>query len=352
MAEVNVNNDYSSKIVKFSVIIPMYNVEVYLCEALNSIVNQSLKEIEIILIDDGSTDNTNAIAKSYAERDSRIRLICQENQGQGVARNKGVEMATGEYICFVDPDDYIELNALELLYDKFVETGVEVIHFDFYNLNDKTKKIRLYNFYEHVNKNCIFNLRIMPYYCWQDFRKNCFLNIRLEVWNKAYSTKFMKENNVFCALNKHGEDHILSLKAFFNTDRTFYFEKPLYYYRYRVGSAVNRLSDDNFCVFDNMEQIKQFLHEKSLLEVLNDEYNEYRVNILAFHYCMVMKESRKRYREMCEDLLSVKDYKRFVKTAKSNCSFFENIFSLKNQRRNGEKVKLLTILGIKIVIKK
>ncbi|MBR5112832.1 MAG: glycosyltransferase family 2 protein [Clostridia bacterium] len=100
---------------KISVIVPIYNVEQYIIECLDSIVNQSYKKLEIILVDDGSPDNCGKICDEYAKKDSRIKVIHQENGGLSAARNAGLDVATGEYIGFVDSDDYIEMNFFEEL---------------------------------------------------------------------------------------------------------------------------------------------------------------------------------------------------------------------------------------------
>ena len=101
--------------VKVSVIVPVYNTEKYLQKCLDSLINQTLKDIEIICINDGSTDNSENIIRMFAKEDSRIKLINQENKKQGAARNAGMKIATGEYIGFVDSDDYVDLNYFERL---------------------------------------------------------------------------------------------------------------------------------------------------------------------------------------------------------------------------------------------
>ena len=102
--------------VKVSVIVPVFNTEKYLKKCVDSILNQSLKNIEIIFIDDGSNDNSLGILEEYAKIDKRIKIISKLNEGQGVARNIGIKSAIGEYIAFVDSDDFIQINMLEKLY--------------------------------------------------------------------------------------------------------------------------------------------------------------------------------------------------------------------------------------------
>ena len=115
---------------KVSVIVPVYNVEPWLRECMESLVNQTLKDIEIICIDDGSLDNSGTILDEYAKKDDRIIVVHQKNAGVQKARNAGLDMAKGEYIAFVDPDDYLELNTYEIAYKYAKKDNVDVIHFE------------------------------------------------------------------------------------------------------------------------------------------------------------------------------------------------------------------------------
>ena len=116
---------------KVSVIVPIYNSEKFLQKCLDSLQRQTLKDIEIILINDGSTDNSEEIINNYLKADSRFKYFKQENKGQAVARNRGLEIACGEYISFVDSDDYIDLNMLEKLY-KAADDKYDIVVCDFY----------------------------------------------------------------------------------------------------------------------------------------------------------------------------------------------------------------------------
>ena len=123
---------------QISVIIPVYNVEQYLSKCLESIINQTLQDIEIICINDGSTDNSLQILEEYAQKDSRMIVINQENQGVGVARNKGLEIARGDYIWFVDSDDYVERNGLDYVYEKSKENNADIVCFGVNNICKST----------------------------------------------------------------------------------------------------------------------------------------------------------------------------------------------------------------------
>ena len=117
------NIDYIPKV---SVIIPVYNTEEYLRECLDSVVNQTLKDIEIICIDDGSTDSSLDILKEYAKKDNRITVLKQKNQSSGIARNAGLSIAQGKYLSFLDSDDLFELELLESLYKKIISTKSDI----------------------------------------------------------------------------------------------------------------------------------------------------------------------------------------------------------------------------------
>ena len=123
-----------------SVIIPVYNVENYLRQCLDSIINQTLKDIEIICVDDGSTDKSLDILKEYKQKDNRITILTQQNLHAGVARNTGYKAATGKYLSFLDSDDFFDLNMLEDMYNKAEEDGSDVVVCEYRGYNNKTQQ--------------------------------------------------------------------------------------------------------------------------------------------------------------------------------------------------------------------
>lgn len=135
-----------------SVIVPVYNVENYLPKCLNSIINQTYKNIEIILVDDGSTDNSGKICDEYSEKDNRIVVLHKENGGQSDVRNKGLEIAHGEYICFVDSDDYLEEDALSILIENCVFNGIVCYGLTSVYLPEGNIKIKKSNKYYSFSK--------------------------------------------------------------------------------------------------------------------------------------------------------------------------------------------------------
>lgn len=189
-AEIVIQNkiDYEPKV---SVIIPVYNVEQYLRECLDSVCGQTLKEIEIICVDDGSTDSSLEILKEYANRDNRITVMKQENLHAGVARNAGLAIAKGEYLSFLDSDDWFELNMLEEMSKKADEDGSDVVvcGCSFYNNIDKSVYYPNWIFKDEFIKNREILLN-------KDISNNIFQITNSWLWNKLFRHKLITNNNL------------------------------------------------------------------------------------------------------------------------------------------------------------
>ncbi|MCE3038301.1 glycosyltransferase family 2 protein [Helicobacter anatolicus] len=192
----------------FSIIIPIYNVENYLKECLDSAVFQTFRDIEIICINDGSSDKSGEIAKEYAEKDSRILLIHQENQGPSIARNNALKIAQGKYIIFLDSDDYIEKNLCEKLYEILQNHPVDVLLMDFFHHTKNNKIYKLRNTFYILQPNKIFSS-----------------NEALEVMMKYYKKHdlFITTIAHFVVKNQFIKDHCIS----FDPD-VFYYEDILF----------------------------------------------------------------------------------------------------------------------------
>ncbi len=167
--------------VKISIIIPVYNSEKYLEQCLDSVINQSLKDIEIICINDGSTDESYQILEDYSKKDNRIIIISQDNQGISVARNQGIKKAVGEYIAFLDSDDYMALDYCEKLYNRGKETNSDIVVCEnIYSI--RKKKIRLFLKMDKNIETCSlkekFECLYLPDFCY--------------VWNKIYKRESIK----------------------------------------------------------------------------------------------------------------------------------------------------------------
>ncbi len=338
--------------VKVSVVIPVYNVAPYLRECLDSCVNQTLKDIEFICINDGSTDNSLDILNEYAEKDSRFRVYSQQNQGQGIARNTAIEKAEGKYLAFIDPDDWVELNIYERLYNYAEEKEAKVVKFNYTEYNDYSHKYKPTDFAKKVKQYFNYELTDGSEYCWRMLKDGCLRNLELHAWSFLYRTDFIKSNDIRFAPSKRGEDHLFTNGTTILADKIYYLADYLYYYRCRSGSAVNSKNEDNFAVFDNIQRMQEFLVKHSLYIELQDEFEQYAKALLIWNYEQTPKESIKRYQEMSRKYFSSdKEYRQFIFRVEHKRNFIENLFSLKNHKENGIKHKVITILGCEFHLK-
>lgn len=217
--------DYCSP--KVSVIVPVFNTEKYIEKCLNSLVNQTLKEIEIIIVNDGSTDRSLEIIEKFKNSDSRIIVINQQNAKQGSARNVGINIAKGEYIGFVDSDDWVDLNYFEKLYNSAKQNNSDLALATNVRIgNGKTKKrltlkkeIFVQNLQEKVD---ICNL----------YKDAC-------PTNKIYRLNFIKENNILFPEGIYCEDKIFTTKAVFYANGIATTPNVYYYYYRNPDSTVN-----------------------------------------------------------------------------------------------------------------
>ena len=333
---------------KVSVIIPCYNVENYLRQCLDSIVNQTLADIEVLCVDDGSTDATLKILESYADSDIRIKIFTQNRKGQGVARNKAIELATGEYLIFVDSDDWLELNALELLYNKIISENVEVVQFNYKNFNEFNNRIEMIDFAKHVRHKYGVDLCKEPYFNWQLFKEDCLFDLDVHVWNRIYSLDFIKRHGIKFAPTTNGEDHLFWIGVLLNSEKICYIDEYLYNYRTRLNSSVTTKHKVNMCVFENIECIEAYISSIGLVEPLEVELEKYKTQVLVWHYYQLPEEELKFYLNKCKEVLSENQYKLFLKKIGAYTTFLQRVFSIKNNGRH----KVITLFGLKIKIKR
>ena len=221
--------------IKVSIIIPVYNVEDYLEECLDSVCAQTLKDIEIICIDDGSTDNSLNILKEYASKDSRIKIITRKNGGQASARNLGIKKARGEYIAFVDSDDFVEKTMFEKLYSKAQNNSLDISMCKIATYNNQTGEIKDNVWYYMLG-------------VFRDFKKDVFSHtdtreftceIAVTVYNKIYKTSLLKDNNILFPEGLIFEDEKFFFDVYLRAKRVSIVDESLYYYRVnRKGSTV------------------------------------------------------------------------------------------------------------------
>lgn len=215
--------------IKISIIIPVYNVAKYLSKCLESLSNQTLKDIEILCVDDHSTDNSLEILNDFASKDSRIKIInLENNQGQGFARNKALEEAKGEFIGFVDSDDYVDLNYFEELYNSAKQASVDIA---VASILKHKKHYRKYNVY-YAKKLKATTIQDKIKLC-GDTKQFFFY-----AWNKIYKTEFLRKNNIKFAQGQIYEDVIFAIKALFYSDSVISVPNTNYNYIQHNNSTV------------------------------------------------------------------------------------------------------------------
>ena len=323
---------------KVSVIIPVYNVEKYLRECMDSVVNQTLKDIEIICVNDGSPDNSRSILQEYANNDERIKIIDQENQGQGIARNNAIEIATGEYLAFVDPDDWCELEMYEKMYAKAKEFNADLVECTAKKYNEYYKNTKILKHNCYLPQNATFNVLVNKSYLFGAFAAP---------WNKLYRTTMIKDNNVKFSKGRLGEDQIFATKSRILAKKICLCNLPLYIYRIRVNSSVHRKTMDSFNVYETIEETKKLLISNNLYDELKSAFEKYSKMLCINHRNNVPEDQVENFDKRSKEVLSPENFLLYERYKTDSNNFVENIFSVKNTYNAGIKTKTLTLLGLK-----
>ena len=224
--------------VKVSLILPVYNVEEYLRECLDSCINQTLGQIEIICIDDGSTDGSAKILAEYADSDKRIRIIAQPNSGLSAARNSGLRVARGEWIMFLDTDDYLEPKACERIYREATSSLCDIIVFGTNIFPIEPKPTKWHSSVLHIRGRRYPNAT--PDIIFKEAGAKPF------VWRQAFSAELLRTSGVmFDEDVRYGEDIVFQFKIFPHAKRVSFISDRLYNYRwYRQGSLMASFGQD------------------------------------------------------------------------------------------------------------
>lgn len=224
-----------------SVVVPVYNVEKYLPECIDSIISQTYSNIEIILIDDGSTDSSGNICDNYSKKDKRIKVIHKENTGLSDSRNLGINLSKGNLITFIDSDDIIDKNMLEVLYKNMKKEKADISIIAYSILTKKGCKCPLLpHIYMKLNsKDAIDYSYRMKYFS-------------VSAWGKLYKKHLF--NNIKYPTKKICEDQYTTYKLFYKSNIIVYDSSPLYFYRCRKSSITNSKISDTFdCIISSKE---------------------------------------------------------------------------------------------------
>lgn len=253
--------------IKISVIVPVYNTEKYIDECLESITNQTLKEIEILCINDGSTDNSLSILEAWKEKDKRIIVITKNNGGQSSARNLGLQYAKGDYISFIDSDDWIDNNYLEALCNSGEKERSDIVHGNleriFFEEERKEKTSWINDVLESVDKKNLLDVK----------NKKVLINAN-HTCNKIYRRSFLIENKILFFEGLFWEDNPFVIMTTLMAKKMT-IEKDVYY-KYRIhsnGTTGTAIKDRKpFDIFEIMERLRVWFKEEKITENLEFEY--------------------------------------------------------------------------------
>jgi glycosyltransferase involved in cell wall biosynthesis len=245
-------------VVKVSIIVPVYNVEIYLKKCIESILNQTLNEIEIILINDGSTDNSIEVLKKYERKDKRIIIIDKENEGVSKARNDGLKIANGKYIFFVDSDDWIENDCIEIYY-KIIENKKSDVACSPILFRVTEGLVKEDNY---LSDN--FDKDIVKKVSTKSYIENIFTKINgTSVCNKIFRKDIIKDNNIFFRdINKvYSEDGFFNLEYSLKCEKIYCMYKAKYYYLNREDSYTKELKCWKEVIYSSLESIEKIFHK-------------------------------------------------------------------------------------------
>lgn len=212
-----------------SVIIPVYNTQDFLDECINSIVNQTYNDFEIILVNDGSTDNSVNICRQWAKKDSRITVVEQKNQGVSAARNNGISHAKGEYLYFIDSDDYVDTNLFADVMHAFEQGGADIVSFG-------AQKI-----FENAPPQLCDNLYTGDMTPIEAVEKLVSADMKDYPWSRVYKREIF--DNLQFPVGHYFEDTGTTYKAFLNASKIHFIPKVYYCYRVRKNSIISDMSD-------------------------------------------------------------------------------------------------------------
>lgn len=306
---------------EISIIVPVYNVEKYLENCIDSILNQTFKDYELILVDDGSTDKSGDICDKYEKKDIRIKVIHKSNEGLSSARNIGLDMACGKYIGFIDSDDSIHPRMYEILYDLIQTYKADISCCDYKKtdtlINDNYEDVDSYEVIEMDNIESVNSLYNMD-----------TAIVLVVAWNKLYSKELFKD--IRYEIGKIHEDEFIAHKLLYNSRKTIYTNSKLYYYLQREGSITSKESNNKkLDKITALSQRMKFLNEKNLVNAFNNSAWVYETYFFSF------------YNEFLSLKISSDEYE-IIKILQDD--FISNLSLILKSNKIGKKSKLLYLI--------
>lgn len=271
--------------VKVSIVVPVYNMEDKLERCLDSLVNQTLSDIEIIIINDGSSDKSLEIIQKYQEKYKNIVAISRENKGISYTRNEGIKLSRGKYIAFVDSDDYVEVDMYEKLYNKIISDNSDIVVCNYKTFIEDSKEFNNYN----VNKTNITNLVDNP--------KLVYL-LDYQPWNKLYKKSLW--DKVYFPLNTKYEDLEAVLKVFLKAKKVSYISDYLYNYLINPNGETGTINEKVYDIFKILDNLKNEFAKQN--QELQESFKELVLSKLFIYYRLIKRKDLKMANEFMKEI--------------------------------------------------
>ena len=262
--------------IKVSILIPIYNVEKYLRQCLDSVINQTLKDIEIICINDGSTDSSPKIINEYAEKDSRIKVINKPNSGYGHSMNQGLKLAQGEYIGIVESDDFADPNMFETLYNKAKAADIDIVKS---------------NFWAQIGDRFLFmeNLSQEPYeeVISPKLRSKTIFARQIAIWSAIYKRQFLLDNDIYFNETPGAsyQDVSFHFKTTICAEKIYFLKDAFLHYRKDNPDSSMKSRSKIYCIFDEFDEIERFLStRKDLIDPFRYALEPLKLRQCEFHF--------------------------------------------------------------------
>ena len=257
-----------SKQPKVSVIIPVYNADKYLTECIDSVISQTLKDIEIICIDDGSSDESMKILRDYEKSDSRIRVFAQKHSNAGTARNKGLSYATGEYLSFLDADDFFESNMLQKAYEVAAKCKAEIVVFGSDAVNNNTDSHRKLRF--TIRENTIPTK--IPFEA-TDINRDFFATFAGWAWDKLFGREYIHTNRFFFQEQRTTNDLKFTYMSLANAKRIAIVQDILAHHRTHIKTSLEATRSESYkCFYEALVMLREELVTVGLFKRFEQDY--------------------------------------------------------------------------------
>jgi len=261
---------------KLSIIVPVYNSGRFIVRCVSSILSQTFKDFELILVDDGSTDNCVELCEEFILKDVRVKVLHQDNSGPAQARNLGIQNCTGEYIGFVDADDYIDSEMYLQMYQQACKNDSDIVICDY--IIHRGNHYETISVFPHDSKNMDkdeIRKNILPYFCGYEnnelnnFKKYCpFADYSSYVWLGIYKTEILNKNNITFPSEKiyYNEDNLFNLQFISHTCKLSYLSKPFYHYVVHDSSFTKGFNNSFYLLkLNKYEYLEQFFTNHQLM---------------------------------------------------------------------------------------